>query len=191
MYKKQMGIQRILCILAVVAGALVFAYALGVMTDLYEMLYYISDADVDVDTSLYYDMQGFTHTLQWVGIGLILVACVLFITNTQQRRRYYISNYISSLLVAGCNIAAAYWAVTGIQPFRARFLDLEFDTIEQWLEAEGYSGFFTTSTFWFDAVWFVFGFAALIAILLIVNMFWKNTLMASERDLLQGNGKAV
>ena len=193
MYKKQMGIQRILCILAVIAGALVFLYSLGILTDLYEMLYPLEGTrDVpDIDTSLYFDMQGFNRRLEWIGIGLILVSCTLFITNTHQRRRYYVSNWVSTILVFGCNAAAAVWTVTNLVPYRARFLDLDFDAIEIWLAEQGYIGNFTRSTFWFDAVWGVFGFALIISVLLIVNAIWKNTLMARERDLLRGNGKAV
>jgi hypothetical protein len=34
MYKKQMALQKILCLAAILASALVFLYALGIMTDL-------------------------------------------------------------------------------------------------------------------------------------------------------------
>ena len=63
--------------------------------------------------------------------------------------------------------------------------------LSNWLTEQGYIGNFTRSTFWFDAVWGVFGFALIISVLLIVHAIWKNTLMARERDLLRGNGKAV
>ena len=39
MYKKQMTIQKILCLAAVIVSAIVFLYALGIMTDLYDALY--------------------------------------------------------------------------------------------------------------------------------------------------------
>ena len=38
MYKKQMGFQKLICILALVAGFVVFLYSLGIMTDLYDCL---------------------------------------------------------------------------------------------------------------------------------------------------------
>jgi CHASE2 domain-containing sensor protein len=62
MYKKQMTMQRILCLAAVVVSAIVFVYALGIMTDLYDALYDTmrNPADVfqtDVPGSIvYYNM---------------------------------------------------------------------------------------------------------------------------------------
>ena len=191
MYKKQMKIQRILCILSVIAGALVFAYSLGILTDLYDMLYPITDGKTDIDVSLYYDMQSFVHRLEIIGIGLILVSCTLFITNTQSRRKYYISNYISIFLVFGCNVAAAVWAHTNLIPYRLRFTDLDFNAIEAFHVDAGTPDLATRSTFWFDLHWAVFIFALLIATLLIVNLFWKVSLMKNERRLLDGDGKAV
>ena len=191
MYKKQMKIQRILCILSVIAGALVFAYSLGILTDLYDMLYPITDGKTDIDVSLYYDMQSFVHRLEIIGIGLILVSCTLFITNTQSRRKYYISNFVSILLVFGCNVAAAIWAHTNLMPYRLRFTDLDFNAIEAFHVDAGTPDLATRSTFWFDLHWAVFIFALLIATLLIVNLFWKVSLMKNERRLLNGDGKAV
>ena len=191
MYKKQMKIQRILCILSVIAGALVFAYSLGVLTDLYDMLYPITDGKTDIDVSLYYDMQSFVHRLEIIGIGLILVSCTLFITNTQSRRKYYISNFISIFLVFGCNVAAAVWAHTNLMPYRLRFTDLDFNAIEAFHVDAGTPDLATRSTFWFDLHWAVFIFALLIATLLIVNLFWKVSLIKNERRLLDGDGKAV
>ena len=39
MYKKQLTVQKILCLAAVIVSALVFLYSLGIMTDLYDSLY--------------------------------------------------------------------------------------------------------------------------------------------------------
>ena len=39
MYKKQLKLQKILCLLAIGASVLIFLYALGIMTDLYDTLY--------------------------------------------------------------------------------------------------------------------------------------------------------
>ena len=191
MYKKQMNAQRILCILSVIASALVFAYSLGILTDLYDMLYPITDGKTDVDVSLYYDMQSFVRQLEIMGIGLILVSCTLFITNTQSRRKYYISNIVSTLLVFGCNVAAAVWAYLKLMPYRQRFVDLDFGAIEAFHADAGTPDLVSRSTFWFDLYWAVFGYALLVSILLILNLFWKKSLMKQERELLNGNGKAV
>ena len=38
MYKKQLTLQKILCFLALVSSVVIFLYALGIMTDLYDTL---------------------------------------------------------------------------------------------------------------------------------------------------------
>jgi hypothetical protein len=186
-----MKIQRILCVLAIITSALVFAYSLGILTDLYDMLYQITDSRADIDYSLYYDMQRFVRTLEIIGIGLILVSCTLFITNTHNRRRYYVSNFVSVILVFLSNVAAAVWAHINLMPYRTRFVDLEFDLIEAYHADANTPDLATRSTFWFDLHWAVFILALAISILLIVNLFWKVSLMKNERRLLNGEGKAV
>ena len=191
MYKLQMKIQRILCVLAIITSALVFAYSLGILTDLYDMLYQITDSRADIDYSLYYDMQRFVRMLEIVGIGLILVSCTLFITNTHNRRRYYVSNFVSIIIVFLSNVAAAVWAHINLMPFRTRFVDLEFELIEAYHADANTPDLATRSTFWFDLHWAVFILALVISILLIANLFWKVSLMKNERRLLNGEGKAV
>ena len=39
MYKKQMTVQKVICLLSVIASVLMFVYALGLMTELYDSLY--------------------------------------------------------------------------------------------------------------------------------------------------------
>ena len=155
------------------------------------MLYQITDSRSDIDYSLYYDMQRFVRTLEIMGIGLILVSCTLFITNTHNRRRYYITNYISILLVFLCNAGAAVWAHMILMPYRERFVNLEFDLIEAYHADAGTPDLATRSTYWFDLHWGIFILALLVSVLLIVNLFWKVSLMKNERRLLDGEGKAV
>ena len=113
MYKKQMKIQRIACYLSIAASALVFLYALGIMTDLYDMLYTmvpVPDDPTSVKVAgamIYYDMQGFNQSLLGASIGLILSSVLLFVTNTHSRRKYYIGNYIAIAISAVANIGVA------------------------------------------------------------------------------------
>ena len=39
MYKKQLGFQKIVCLVCVIAAALAFVYSLGIVTDLFDSLY--------------------------------------------------------------------------------------------------------------------------------------------------------
>ena len=194
MYKKQMKIQRIACYLSLAASALVFLYALGIMTDLYDMLYTMIPVPDDPSSvkvagaMIYYDMQGFNQSLLRAGIGLILVSCLLFITNTHSRRKYYIGNYVAICANAVANIAVALWAHGRITAFKVQYLStVDFAQLERRLSR---AGTYTDSTFWFDVNTAIFAFTLFVVALLIISAAWKVTLMKNERKLIEA-GKAV
>ena len=127
MYKKQMTLQKIVCLLVILASALVFIYSLGIMTDLYDALYRTMRdpnnlAKTSVEGSrIYYDMQDFNNGLLKAGIGLILGSCQLFLTNTHTRRKYYIGNYCAITANVAANVGIAIWAHSQIEAFKAQF----------------------------------------------------------------------
>ena len=99
MYKKQLVFQKYVCLFAVIAAALAFVYSLGMITDIYDTLYATMMNPNDLTETfvpgsiIYYDMQEFNRQFTSVSIVLILTACLLYLTNTQIRRKYYIGNY--------------------------------------------------------------------------------------------------
>ena len=194
MYKKQMKMQRIACYLSIAASALVFLYALGIMTDLYDMLYTmvpVPDDPTSVKVAgamIYYDMQGFNKSLLGASIGLILSSVLLFITNTHARRKYYIGNYIAICISAVANIGVALWAHGQIAAYKAQYLStVDFEQLERRLSR---AGTYTDSTFWFDVNTGLFAFALIVVALLVVCAVWKANLMKNERRLIEA-GKAV
>ncbi len=194
MYKKQMTAQRVICLLSIIASVIVFLYSLGLMTDLYDSLYPtmlnpydLTDTDVP-GSIIYYDMQPFNRALLRVSIGLILLSCLLFITNTNVRRKYYVGNYAAIGLNVAANIGAAVWAHAQLSAFKAQFLKLDFDALQ--FHAELWETPYIDSTFWFDVHYAVFAITLAVAVLLILNTIWKMKLMKEEKQLLEA-GKAV
>jgi hypothetical protein len=194
MYKKQMTAQRVICLLSIIASVIVFLYSLGLMTDLYDSLYPtmlnpydLTDTDVP-GSIIYYDMQPFNRALLRVSIGLILLSCLLFITNTNVRRKYYVGNYAAVGHNVAANICAAVWAHGQLTAFKAQFLKLDFDALQ--FHAELWETPYIDSTFWFDAHYAVFAITLAVAALLILNTIWKMKLMKEEKQLLKA-GKAV
>lgn len=189
MYKKQLTTQKIVCLLAIIASALVFIYSLGIMTDLYDSLYGTMRNPADLtDTSVegsivYYDMQGFNRTFLKVSIGLILLSCLLFVTNTHSRRKYYIGNYTATGLMAIANVATAIWAHGQIEMYKAQFLQIDFEALAK--HAKRWKSLYTESTFWFDVHYVVFGVVAVVTVLLIANAVWKSILMKQENALIE------
>ena len=194
MYKKQMKMQRIACFLSLVSSGLVFLYALGLMTDLYDMLYTMVPVPDDPSSvkvagaMIYYDMQGFNQLLLRTGIGLLLISCLLFITNTHSRRKYYIGNYVAILINAVANVGVAVWGHGQIAAFKNQYMTtVDFANLERRLAR---AGTYTNSTFWFDVNTFVFALGVIVAVVLVIAAVWKMSLMKNERRLLEA-GRAV
>jgi len=188
MYKKQMSLQKILCFLAIGVSAAVFVYSLGIMTDLYDTLYSTMRnpnnlTQTDVSGSIvYYMMQSFNHSFLLSGIVLILLAVLLFITNTHVRRRYYIGNYAATGLYAAAAVGISIWAHMQIQYYKAQFLQVDFTALKE--HSEMWGTIYTESTFWFDIHYLIFFLLIAVAVLLVVNAAWKANLMKQESALL-------
>lgn len=197
MYKKQMKLQKAVCLLVLAASVIVFLYALGIMTDLYESLYFTIRTPDNPKRNpvagalIYYDMQGFNKQFLHVSIGLILASLLLYITNTHVRRRYYVGNVIAVAVNAVANVAASVWARTQILAFRAQYLsEVDFEALKDFSSKR--NTYYTDSTFWFDIHTLVFGIAIAVNVLLIANLIWKFSLMRQERQLLNaGKGAAA
>ena len=144
MYKKQMTFQRIICFLSLVASVLFFIYSLGMMTDLFDMLYSMIPDPDDLDSAkvagagIYYEMQGFNRTLLRCSIGMILLSCLLFITNTHSRRKYYIGNYTATCINVLGEIGMAYWCHVQVAAYKAQYLGtVDFAQLERRLSRYG------------------------------------------------------
>ena len=196
MYKKQLTAQKYLCLAAIIASAVLFVYSLGIMTDLYECLYTtmrISNGVVKEQVSgayVYYAMQNFNAQFLNASVGMILLGVLLFITNTNVRRKYYIGNYIAVGLYSASSVGISVWAHMQIETYKAMWLQVDFDALKEY--AEMWNTGYTTSTLLFDLHYAVFGLLIVISALLIANCVWKKKLMNAEQALLaRGKEKAV
>jgi hypothetical protein len=196
MYKKQIKCQKILCIAAIIACALTFLYALGFMTDLYDALYStmrnpydLTETDVP-GSILYYMMQDFNKALLKYSIALILLACLLFLTQTHVRRKYYIGNYVSVGLYSVATVAYTVWAHAYIEGYKAAFLtQVDFTALEK--HAKMWKTAYIDSTFWFDAHYGVYAVLLVVTVLLLLNLIWKVRLMKAEQRLIAAGKEAM
>ena len=189
MYKKQVKLQRILCLALLIISAAIFVYSLGIMTDLYDSLYstYRRGKTTISGAEVYMDMQPFNKNLLMASIGMILLSVLLFVTNTQSRRKYYIGNYCAIGLFSIGSIALSVWSHTQIEAFKAQWLSLDFAKLQS--HAASRKTLYTESTFWFDIHYVIFGLLLIGTVLLIANAVWKRKLMKEEQTLIaQGKG---
>ena len=191
MYKKQMTLQRYLCLAALIISAVVFIYSLGIMTDLYDSLYgtYRRGKTTISGAEVYMDMQGFNKLFLRGSIGLILLSVLLFVTSTHSRRRYYVGNYAAVGLFSAASIAFTVWAHGQIEAFKAQFLTIDFAKLLT--HATSRKTLYTESTFWFDIHYLVFGLLLVGVVLLILNAVWKSKLMKDEQALIAQGKEAV
>ena len=195
MYKKQLMLQKILCFAALAVSAVVFLYSLGLMTDLYDSLYPTMMDPSNIDdtwvpgSQVYYHMQPFNKALLGYSIGLILLACLLFLTSTHSRRRYYVGNAVSVGAFAIGGTALSLWSHGQVDAFKTEFLTkVNFEELQFF--SEMWETPYIDSTFWFDAHYAVFGLVMLAVVLLVVNFIWKLGLMKAEKKLIE-EGKKV
>ncbi|MBE6872601.1 MAG: hypothetical protein E7493_01605 [Ruminococcus albus] len=198
MYKKQMLFQKIACMLALIAAALVFVYSLGMSTDLYDALartilypdYNLEQTSV-AGSRVYYDMFSFNQTFTRVSIGLILVTLVLFITNTNVRRKYYIGNYVSAGLFAVAALGVTIWSVPQIMDYKSKFQNnVDFEALKAFSKDWGTLYIGPNDTFWFDISFAVFGFLIFTVVLLVLNVILKILVMKAEQNAI-GKGRGV
>ena len=204
MYKKQMTTQKILCLLAVVVAVILFLYALGIMTDLYDALYTtlrirvvegdeggyslnVTERSVP-GARVYTNMQEFNRWLVSASIVYILLAVLLFVTNTNIRRRYYIGNYVSIGLFAVASIYIPLSAHGYIETFKAQWQAVDFAALQEY--ADTFSSTYTESTLWFDLHYGVFALMFLAAALLVACAVWKVMLMKEEAGLVAAGKEA-
>ena len=191
MYKKQMTIQRILCLAAIIASVVVFLYALGIMTDLYDSLYIANNFGVQ-GSEVYFNMQGFNQMLLIGSIVMILLGAFLFVTNTHIRRRYYIGNFVATGIYAVASVVLAVYSHAQILVYKAQFFEVDFASLQLYSTMFPTDVKYTESTFWLDAHYVVFGVLLVIAALLVGNACWKVSLMKQEAKLVEsGRGIAA
>lgn len=194
MYRKQLTWQKILCFAAIAVSAIVFLYALGLMTDLYDSLYPAMMDPNNIDNTyvpgsqIYYHMQPYNKQLLSASIVMILLSCALFLTSTHSRRRYYVGNIVATAAWAAAGVGISVWAHGQSELWKAEFLKVDFKALEMF--AKMMKKPYIDSTFWFDAHYAVFALVLLVAVLLVANLIWKFSLMGAEKRLIE-EGKKV
>ena len=196
MYKKQLVFQKFVCLFAVIAAALTFVYSLGMITDIYDTLYSTMMNPNDLTQTfvpgsiIYYDMQGFNRSYTGSGIALILVSCLLYLTNTQIRRKYYIGNYAAIGIYSAAAVGVTVWSHLQIEAFKTQYLTtVDFEALKSF--AEMWNKPYSESTLMLDLHYVVAALVLLSVVALIVNMIWKIQLMKAENELIKAGKEAV
>lgn len=196
MYKKQLVFQKYACLFAVIAAAVSFVYSLGIITDIYDTLYSTMMNPNDLSQTfvpgsiIYYDMQAFNMTYTNVSIVLILAACLLYLMNTQIRRKYYIGNYFAIAVYSAATLGVTIWSHLQIEAFKVQYLTtVDFEALKSF--SEMWNKPYSESTLMLDLHYAVAAIAVISVAALIGNAIWKVKLMKAEDALIAEGKEAV
>ena len=196
MYKKHLKIQKFICLLCIIAAAVTFVYSLGMITDIQEALRGtmrnpLKPTQTKVEGSwIYYDMQPFNK--QFVNLSLIpiLLGCLLYITNTHSRRKYYVSNFLAVGAYSVATIGIGLWAHQQIEAFAVQYMTtVNFEQLKEYADMWGTP--YLDNTNMLDLHRVVLGLAIVSVVALIGNMIWKIILMRGEKKLLAAGEEAA
>ena len=139
---------------------------------------------------IYYDMQDFNKSYMTVSIVLILTACLLYLMNTQVRRKYYIGNYVAIGVYSIATLGVTIWSHLQIEAFKVQYLTtVDFEALKSFAEMWGKP--YIESTLMLDLHYAVAAVAVLSVAALVGNMIWKIQLMKAEDALLEAGKEAV
>lgn len=189
MYKKQLKIQKLICLLCIIAAAVTFVYSLGMITDIQEALRGtmrnpMKPTQTKVEGSwIYYDMQPFNKQFVNASLIPILLGCFLYITNTHSRRKYYFSNFLAVGAYSVATIGVGLWAHQQIEAFAVQYMTtINFEQLKEYSDMLGTP--YLDNTNMLDLHRVVLGIAMVSVALLVGNMIWKIILMHGEKKLL-------
>ena len=196
MYKKQLKIQKFICLFCIIAAALTFVYSLGMITDIQEALRTtmrnpLKPEQTKVQGSwIYYDMQPFNKQFSDMALVPILLACLLYITNTHSRRKYYITNVLAVGAYSAVTIYLCCWAHKQIEAFAVQYMTtINFEQLREYADFMGTP--YLDNTNMLDLHRTVFAIAIGSVVLLVANMVWKFVLMHQEKKLLKAGEEAA
>ncbi len=193
MYKKHLKLQKLICLLCIVAAAAAFVYSLGMVTDIHDAIYPTLNvkkltSKVDGGT-IYFEIQEFNKLFTNYCLVLLLLGCLMLLTNNHTRRKYYFSNYLSVGLYSVATIAVGIWANGQIKTFATRYMaEIDFEKLKEIPEI--YKSPYIDNTNMLDLYSVVLALGILSVVALLGNVIWKVVLMNNEKKLLEAGEEA-
>lgn len=182
--KVQMKFQKIICLLMLIVSGISFILSLGLLTDIYYVQLASSFGVVDKKDNIFKSMQPFNNDLVAIYITLIVLSALLILTNTNTRRKYYISNFVNIGAISLFSLGSTIYTVASLVKFKHIFkTEVDF---ERWKEVTEVMKKleYTESTFWLDINMAASILVSIVALLLLGNLIWKIILMKEETKLL-------
>lgn len=204
--KTQMKFQKILSLVSLIFAALTIVYGLCFISGtMYECLNYLPSNGKDKyeinAEGLYNYSQYANNVLVILAIVLLLTVVTVYITATNKRRNYYITNYISIGLVVAYAVACAIAMIVICSKTIGYANEIDYVKWKEWYDQTtkpdpyGNFSYVNPRNYSEDKTTLILG--IVIAVILLVeaaawifNLIWKIKLMQGEKALL-ANGVEV
>jgi uncharacterized membrane protein HdeD (DUF308 family) len=161
----------------------ILAYSLLFSTDVYELFYFTDKSFLYVKGSeIYFLVQDFNKLLFVCSILFIISGISMLVFFTHTRRKYYLSNYITSILFSIIAVVLAIIIIVNVVNFRIEYLKVDFE--QYYKNTQDFPNYrYVKSTFYFD-LGIVLGVLMLIeAVLVVVNLIFKTKMMKKEEKM--------
>lgn len=183
-------------LVSLVIGALSIVYALIFCSGTFVQIARVKDYEFNNPdhpttgaNALFDKSQAFSDLFLILGIVLILTVVLLFITASQKRRKYYVTNYVATGVTVAYHLVYAILLLINLVGVQKAYDGVNLANCEYW-----YIDSFLTKAFgeWNTNPWTIslgYALAALVLadmLLLIGNLVWKIMLMRGEKKLLEG-----
>lgn len=186
--KTQMKFQKILSLVTLIAAVVGFVYALSFFSgNISKLLGYISEMDehFTVADGFLYSGQTFVDIMVGVSIAFLCVIAFIYITATNKRRNYYITNYVAIGLVTFMCVFVALFGIIYVGVLMGKFYGLDWEAIREYqANNSDYVQPVSQSPVIFIIGFVVFLLILCVAVLWILNLIWKIKLMKGEKALL-------
>lgn len=187
--KTQMKFQKILSLVSIIIVAIVFIYSLsffsGNLADLLKYMSTTTEPEFTVADDFLKAGQAFIDSMITICIVFFCVIAVIYITSTNSRRNYYITNYVAIGLMVGMCLFVALYGIINIATLMGDFKALDWEAIHiHFEESYGMRKEVSQTTVNFVIGIVVFLIEIVLAAAWVLNLIWKKKLMDGEKALL-------
>lgn len=188
--KTQIKFQKILSLSTLIVAAIAFVYALCFFSgNLSNLMWYIGtkqDGYFDSADTFLVPAQSMINTMVYMCIIFFVVIAFVYITSTNSRRNYYITNYIMIGIVMAYALMIAVYGLIMIFSLLNLFYALDWEAIADWHSQTVSEGAPEVDQ---SIYMFIIGIVVYVIVLLDVlawayNLVWKIKLMKGEKELL-------
>ncbi len=190
--KTQMRFQKIYMLVSLIIAALVIVLALvfcsGTLNQMAQPSIYDVESKLEYiegAQALFESSQGFSDLCLILGIICVLAICLNYIMGTQNRRKYYITNYVAIGVAVAVQLAVAIIIIALVANCQSILNGINLEEAKETYEII-LPGAWKESTWTFGAAYAVAALLLVNAAGFVLNLVWKIKLMKGEKALLQG-----